>query len=81
MSKLFYPKAAKRPKYSWRKIACITCAELLIILNPTLVLSAEKYYDASALELDGPEGEQQVDLSRFNTPGKQLPGIYHVEIF
>jgi len=81
MSKLFYLKAAKRPKYSWSKIACITCAELLIILNPTLALSAEKYYDASALELDGPEGEQQVDLSRFNTPGKQLPGIYHVEIY
>jgi outer membrane usher protein len=81
MSKLFYLKAAKRPKYSWSKIACITCAELLIILNPTLALSAKKYYDASALELDGPEGEQQVDLSRFNTPGKQLPGIYHVEIY
>lgn len=80
MSKLSNWKVARKPVCSWSKVACITCTELLIILNPTIAISAEKYYDASALELDVTEGEQQVDLSRFTTPGKQLPGIYHVEM-
>lgn len=64
-----------------RKLVCLASAELLILLYSPLALGVEKYFDASALELEGPDGIQPVDLSRFTTPGKQLPGIYHVDIF
>lgn len=66
--------------YPLAKGVCIVCTKLLLLLNSVSTFAGEKYFDPAALEVDGQEGVQTVDLSRFKTPGKQLPGIYHVEL-